>query len=98
MRALWLAALTLTGCQRPQPHETPNQNASNLTAPPAVPQESNNASEAVPATPDPAELAGFSPSQRRAYERGFADCSAGRYDPERGPEAYRLGCAAANDR
>jgi hypothetical protein len=48
--------------------------------------------------PDPADLAGLSPSRRRAYERGLADCRAGRYDPDRYPEAYRIGCAAANDR
>jgi hypothetical protein len=48
--------------------------------------------------PDPAAVAGLSPSRRRAYERGLADCRAGRYDPDRYPEAYRIGCAAANDR
>jgi hypothetical protein len=48
--------------------------------------------------PDPAAVAGLSPSQRRAYERGLADCRAGRYDPDRYPEAYRIGCAAAQDR
>jgi hypothetical protein len=54
---------------------------------------------AEPAAPDPpADLAGMSPRQRRAYEAGVADCRAGRYAPEYYPEAYRIGCAAAHDR
>lgn len=98
-RRLRLAALlALAGCQPPQPHETANQTAANIAAPAAVPREENKAAQAAPTAPDPADLASLSPSQRRAYERGFADCRAGHYDPERGPEAYRLGCAAANDR
>lgn len=52
----------------------------------------------APGIPDDPGLAGMSPSQRRAYERGYRDCSAGRYVPERYPEAYRIGCSAAEDR
>ncbi|HEV2866334.1 MAG TPA: hypothetical protein VGX37_07450 [Allosphingosinicella sp.] len=43
-------------------------------------------------------LAEMSPSRRRAYEAGNRDCSVGRYDPDRWPEAYRIGCAAAQER
>lgn len=42
-------------------------------------------------------LARMTPYQRRAYDRGFRDCRAGRYDPDRHPESYRIGCAAAHD-
>ena len=47
--------------------------------------------------PDPG-VAGLSPSQRRVYERGYRDCRAGRYEPDPHSEAYRIGCAAAQDR
>jgi hypothetical protein len=40
----------------------------------------------------------LTPAQRRAYLKGMEDCQAGRYDPDPWPEAYRLGCAAVNDR
>jgi hypothetical protein len=99
MRRLRLVTLlALANCQPPQAQEAANRTMANVAAPAAASGEENKAFEAQPAAPHPAELANFSPSQRRAYERGFADCGAGRYDPERGPEAYRLGCAAANDR
>jgi|GEM_PF-4328142 len=55
------------------------------------------ANEAMAEEPDPG-LSGMTPYQRRAYDRGFGDCSAGRYDPDRYPESYRIGCAAAHDR
>jgi hypothetical protein len=93
-----LLALTLSACGRgeapggnerqpvPPPREAP--------APKAEPGH-NKSAAAAPQT-DPA-LAGMSPSRRRAYERGLADCRAGRYDPDRYPESYRIGCAAAHD-
>ena len=40
----------------------------------------------------------LTPAQRRAYLKGMEDCQAGRYDPDPWPEAYRIGCAAAQDR
>jgi len=43
-------------------------------------------------------IASLSPGQRRAYDRGLADCRVGRYRPENHPEAYRIGCAAAHER
>jgi uncharacterized protein DUF4431 len=53
------------------------------------------------AAPDPPQsdnaLASMSPGQRRAYDRGLADCRAGRYAPANHPEAYRIGCAEAHD-
>jgi len=52
---------------------------------------------AAPEIPDDAALADMSPRQRRAYELGFRDCSAGRYDPDPHPEAYRIGCGAAEE-
>ena len=39
----------------------------------------------------------LTPRQRRAYLKGMEDCQAGRYDPEPWPEAYRIGCAAAQE-
>jgi len=42
-------------------------------------------------------LKGMSASRRRAYEQGFRDCSAGRYNPDPYPEAYRIGCGAAQE-
>ena len=63
--------------------------------PRAEPAQNNTAEAAPEAEPGLAEM---SPSRRRAYDRGFADCRAGRYDPDPYPEAYRIGCAAANDR
>lgn len=64
-------------------------------APRAEPAQNKSAEAAPQADPGLAEM---SPSRRRAYDRGFADCRAGRYDPDPYPEAYRIGCAAANDR
>ena len=52
---------------------------------PAPPSAGNDAeapaNEAAPGVPDVPDVAGLSPYRRRAYERGFRDCSAGRYDP-----------------
>ena len=52
---------------------------------------------AAPEIPGDAALADMSPRQRRAYELGFRDCSAGRYEPDPHPEAYRIGCGAAQE-
>ena len=53
----------------------------------------------VPAQPpdDHPGVAELSPSQRRAYERGYRDCREGRYQPGEWAEAYRIGCAAAQE-
>jgi hypothetical protein len=51
----------------------------------------------LPPPGDPG-LTGLSPSQRRAYELGYRDCSHGRYAPDNHLEAYRIGCGAAHDR
>jgi len=56
-----------------------------------------NAAEVSIPDDDPG-LAGMSPSRRRAYKQGFRDCSAGRYNPDPYPEAYRIGCGAAQER
>jgi len=39
----------------------------------------------------------LTPAQRRAYLKGMEDCHAGRYHPDPWPEAYRIGCAAAQE-
>lgn len=52
---------------------------------------------AVELSADDPGLAGMSPSRRRAYRAGFRDCSAGRYNPDPYPEAYRIGCGAAEE-
>ncbi len=62
---------------------------------PPRPQADEAAASAIPDDPG---LATMSPSRRRAYERGYRDCSAGRYDPDPYPESYRIGCGAAEDR
>jgi hypothetical protein len=90
-------ALLIAGCQPP---EARNEAASvnTIIAPqPAPPKASAPTVEPAPAAPDPGAIEGLTPSQRRAYEKGFEDCRAGRYDPDRWPEAYRIGCAAAHD-
>lgn len=56
------------------------------------------ANEAEVTIPDDPGLAEMSPSRRRAYEHGFRDCGAGRYNPDPYPEAYRIGCGAAQER
>ncbi|HMG48391.1 MAG TPA: hypothetical protein VK614_13140 [Allosphingosinicella sp.] len=95
IRGLPAAAILalLAGCGQP-PAENRQQSprpAATRAAPPPPAKVEASADET-------ADLAGLSPRQRRAYERGLADCRAGRYDPDRYPEAYRIGCAAANDR
>jgi hypothetical protein len=83
--------------------------AENVAAPAAKPLEPTpvlNAAEpeepprpAAPADPpdDYPGVAELSASQRRAYERGWRDCREGRYEPGEWAEAYRIGCAAAQE-
>lgn len=97
MRGLGVwALLALAGCGgdavRPANTQQAVQPPAKVAAPPPA---------AVAEPPEPADdagLAAMSPSRRRAYERGLADCRAGRYQPANHPEAYRIGCAAAHDR
>jgi hypothetical protein len=101
MRAMTgLLALTLSACggsEAPRGNtQQPVRAPLNAQAPKKAEPVQNNISEAAPQA-DPG-LVEMSPSRRRAYDRGFADCRAGRYDPDPYPEAYRIGCAAANDR
>ena len=67
-------------------HRGEQQNSADAPANAALPE--------VSADPG---LSGLTPYQRRAYDRGLSDCSAGRYDPDRYPESYRIGCAASQD-
>jgi len=99
--SLALALLLVAACQ---PRDARNEGApaKAATAPrpaPARPSApaADPAAGPAPAAPDPAALEGLTRFQRRAYEKGFEDCRAGRYAPDRWPEAYRIGCAAAND-
>lgn len=55
------------------------------------------AEKTVEVPEDAPGLADMSPFRRRAYEAGYRDCSAGRYDPDPWPEAYRIGCGAAQE-
>lgn len=90
--------LLLGACSGGATTETTAQNRSqpaNAVAPKAIAPVQNAAEPAIP-DGDPG-LAGMSPSRRRAYEQGFRDCSAGRYDPDPYPEAYRIGCGAAQE-
>jgi hypothetical protein len=81
----------LAACGRPEAApQVPMANEARPAAPPPA-----AAARPLPAPPADPSLADLSPSRRRAYERGFADCRAGRYDPDPYPEAYRIGCAAA---
>jgi ABC-type transporter MlaC component len=108
MRVIWIAAFVLSACQ-PQATNTQNEAAPDLntaTAPP--PQNTQNLVREVDTARFEADrakqeqeeqyLRGLSPRQRQAYRKGVEDCLAGRYEPDPWPEAYRIGCAAANDR
>ena len=75
--------------------ETGPEPANAIAPATAVPVQ-NAAEPAIPDV-DPG-LAEMTPSRRRAYEQGFRDCSAGRYNPDPYPEAYRIGCGAAQER
>jgi len=102
VRALLAASLMISACDGTADsyEETPAdeanlsvpvaENVGNATPPPA------DAAAPVPA--DDPGLADMSPSRRRAYEAGLRDCRAGRYDPDPYPEAYRIGCGAAEER
>lgn len=99
IRSLPAAAILalLAGCGEASPpppvNVLPPDAAPKAALPPApAPALANVAGPADP------ELAELSPRQRRAYEKGLADCRAGRYEPDPWPEAYRIGCAAAHDR
>ncbi|MBV9881788.1 MAG: hypothetical protein JO276_02130 [Sphingomonadaceae bacterium] len=106
-RILPMLVLLAGACEQghPPPRQPPGGNAAAAAPAPtparAAPIETPraNANEAPPegpAAPNPA-AAGLSPAQRRAYELGYGDCSQGRYAPGNHLEAYRIGCAAAND-
>lgn len=101
-RATLALALLLAAC-RAQDARNEGAPANAAIAPRPAPAEAGEPpvapGPAAPATtaPDPAALEGLTPFQRRAYEKGFEDCRAGRYEPDRWPEAYRIGCAAAHD-
>ena len=96
--ALLLLASACGGPGEPAPQNDPRPPA-DAPAPSQANLARPAANEAI-AAEDPADpgVAGMSPSQRRAYERGHRDCRAGRYQPEKYSEAYRIGCAAAQDR
>jgi hypothetical protein len=81
----------LAACGRPDaaPQPAPSNEVRPAVPPPAA------AARPLPGPPADPSLPELGPSRRRAYERGFADCRAGRYDPDPYPEAYRIGCAAA---
>jgi hypothetical protein len=101
-----LLVLLACACDKGQPPQRPAPQ--NVVQPAPVPSSSPapagneaNAVETAPSdVPPPGDpgLAGLSPSQRRAYELGYRDCSHGRYAPDNHLEAYRIGCGAAHDR
>jgi hypothetical protein len=103
-RSLLAFVLLLAACENghPPPRRPPAENAAQAAPapPPAAPAppvaNAGQPSAAGEARPNPA-AAGLSPAQRRAYELGYRDCSQGRYAPGNHLEAYRIGCAAAND-
>ena len=111
-RLATLLVLLACACDKGQPPQrSAPQNVTRPTQAPApVPAptsgsaaigEQANRIEAAPSdVPPPGDpgLAGLSPSQRRAYELGYRDCSHGRYAPDNHLEAYRIGCGAAHDR
>ncbi|HEX8640516.1 MAG TPA: hypothetical protein VF704_05100 [Allosphingosinicella sp.] len=103
------AALLLAGCNpavgpEAAANETENVPVANVLPPNmAEPPPPANVAEApapeVVAVPqDDPGTAGMSAWQRRAWEAGYRDCSAGRYEPDPWPEAYRIGCGAAEER
>ena len=102
MRRLLLPLILLVGAcnnDRPPPHAQASENAAAAAAPAPVPAPPavNAVQPRAPQThaPDP-PLPDLSPTQRRAYELGYRDCSQGRYAPANHLEAYRIGCAAAH--
>jgi hypothetical protein len=100
----FLALVLLLGaCSGAATDETAADNRArpaNAVAPPVAEDKSaptENGIDVTVSADDPG-LAEMSPSRRRAYEQGFRDCSAGRYNPDPYPEAYRIGCGAAQER
>ena len=63
----------------------------------AAPEESPQPLAQADPPDDYPGVAALSPPQRRAYERGWRDCRQGRYQPGEWAEAYRIGCAAAQE-
>ena len=105
-----LAALLLVGCNPageadPMPAEESAANRAAQTPPPASEPKAPPAVEAPPAAAEaPSEPPAAHPGlpdmnswQRTAFERGYRDCRAGRYAPDAYPEAYRIGCGAAQE-
>jgi hypothetical protein len=45
-----------------------------------------------------AGAASASSASQREYKRGYADCSAGRYDQDQHGDSYKKGCRAAEDK
>lgn len=77
----------------------PADNAAEPPAGPVAPAAEPPAANQAEAAP-PAEVPGvadMSPFQRRAFDQGYRDCSEGRYEPDPWPEAYRIGCGAAQE-
>jgi hypothetical protein len=97
VRALVVAVALLAGCGEGAPPPVKNEQPPIQAAVPE-PAPAVNRAEPPPEAPDTSGLADMSPGQRRAYEAGVRDCAAGRYEPDRYPEAYRIGCAAVQDR
>lgn len=105
MRIAAFLLLAPVACGEAEKPPAPGSNAIEAQSAAAV----ENAAEPAPAAAMPkAEapaqppedypgVAALSPSQRRAYERGYRDCRAGRYEPGDWAEAYRIGCAAAQE-
>lgn len=78
---------------------TPARQAPEPTPVATAPQDKQESPPTIPAEPpdDYPGVAELGPSQRRAYERGYRDCREGRYAPGEWAEAYRIGCAAAQE-
>jgi len=107
---LWPGAfalpLALIACE---PAPVPDNKAANEVSQPTTvapvgnsPMETTAENVTTPETQvevpeDAPGLAEMSPFRRRAYEAGYRDCRAGRYDPDLWPEAYRIGCGAAQE-
>ena len=101
MRLVLFAMLLLAACGA-QPAPDKSANVAEVPATPVQPAnvlepEAPQAEAPVAIPEDAPGLAEMSPSRRRAWEKGYRDCSAGRYEPDPWPEAYRIGCAAAQD-
>ena len=101
IRLAAFASLLIVACSgEPAVEESANvAEPAPAPSPPPEPAEPEAAKAEAPVTipEDAPGLAEMSPSRRRAWEKGYRDCSAGRYEPDPWPEAYRIGCAAAQD-